>query len=100
MHGLTPLHWASGHGRVDLAKVLVAAGADIDAQRNNGNTPLHEAANYKKPDLVTYLVLQGADVNLTNNEGKKPGEMTDDDAVRIAFQTAAAPLAKRICQIS
>ena len=72
---------------VDLAKVLVAAGADIDAQTNYGNTPLHGAAKFKHPDMVKYLVLQGADVNLTNNQGKKPKQMTSvfDRAVRSAF---------------
>lgn len=82
------LHIATWHGRVDLAKVLVAAGAEIDAQNKYGDTPLHRAAEKKKPDMVKYLVLQGADVNLTNNKGRKPGEMTDDDGVRMAFDEA------------
>jgi ankyrin repeat protein len=37
---LTPLHFAAGGGHPDICRLLVEAGAIIDASDNNGSTPL------------------------------------------------------------
>ena len=38
-YGGTPLHWAAVLGRVEIARQLIAAGADVNARDNHG-TPL------------------------------------------------------------
>lgn len=42
--GWTPLHEASNHGRVTVARELLRAGADSNAQGLDNNSPLHDAA--------------------------------------------------------
>ena len=34
--GMTPLHWAAQEGHKDVAKLLLANGADVNAKDNNG----------------------------------------------------------------
>ena len=42
--GWTPLHEASNHGRTSVARELLRAGADSNAQGLDDNSPLHDAA--------------------------------------------------------
>jgi len=42
--GWTPLHEASNHGRTGVARELLRAGADSNAQGYDDNSPLHDAA--------------------------------------------------------
>ena len=44
MIGWTPLHEASNHGRLNVARELLRAGADSNAQGLDNNSPLHDAA--------------------------------------------------------
>ena len=41
--GMTPLHWAAHWDELELAKLLLAAGANAKATNRYGITPLHEA---------------------------------------------------------
>ena len=48
--GATPLHRAAAMGHLELAELLVAAGASGLAQDGDGETPLHKAAaNVRAP---------------------------------------------------
>ena len=40
----TALHYAAWHGHVDVAKVLIQNGADVNAVDKNKSTALHWAA--------------------------------------------------------
>lgn len=63
--GWTPLHLAAHFGREQVARDLVARGADVHAVSKNAeaNTPLHAAAAGAQPALVRLLVDKGADVD-------------------------------------
>jgi len=39
-YGGTPLHWAAVLGRVEMARQLINAGANVNAMDENGYTPL------------------------------------------------------------
>ncbi len=62
-YGLTPLHEAARTGRMDIAELLLANKADVNAADNDGDTPLHQAAELGHKDVVALLLANKADVN-------------------------------------
>ena len=71
--GLTALHYAALQGDVELAKMLVVAGANIAARtRLGGYTALHLAAENGSAQLVRVLLSAHADVNAATNVGTTP----------------------------
>jgi ankyrin repeat protein len=68
--GMTALHWAASRGDADLTKMLVFAGARVDAFTRNGNyTPLHLAAKAGRGGSAKALLAAGADVKLATTSG-------------------------------
>ena len=70
--GETALHIAARRGHFELAKVLIDAGAVVDAKSPLGNTPLHEAFAGHRPEIVQLLVTCGSDIHISNHAGKTP----------------------------
>jgi ankyrin len=68
----TALHSAAEFGREDVARILLARGADVDAHDEYGQTPLHRAAAYGNLDLVRLLMDRGADVDAWTDGGSTP----------------------------
>ena len=62
--GYTPLMFAARSGGVETARVLLAAGADIDEPTGSGTTPLVVAAHSGFGELGAFLLDRGADPNL------------------------------------
>jgi len=69
MFGWTPLHWAARNGRIEIARLLLQNGADVNAKENYGNTPLHWAAILGHVDNLHLLVENGADLEAQSNNG-------------------------------
>ena len=59
----TALHLAALYGQPKVMRLLVEAGADVDAYDSRGNTPLLLAAEQRRTDVVMELIRLGADVN-------------------------------------
>ena len=59
-------------GDIDIAKLLIENGADINTQKEFSDTPLHKAVREKNFDLVKLLIEYGADVNMQNHLGDTP----------------------------
>lgn len=59
--GWTPLHYAASGPNPKVVELLLARGADVDAQSPNGSTPLMMAARYGSEDSVQRLLERGAD---------------------------------------
>ncbi len=57
-------------GSFDSVKLLVEAGAPVNAQQDKGWTPLHEAVNRGDLEMTRYLLAHGADPKQQNDEGK------------------------------
>jgi ankyrin repeat protein len=56
--GDTPLHLASAHGHLAVAKALMCGGADIISANNEGRLPIHEAVRFRRPAVAKYLLQQ------------------------------------------
>lgn len=79
--GWTPLHLAIYFGHKDVAEVLLAKGAELNAVNDNGDTPLHKASFIGREDLVMLLIQYNADVSVINGEGRLPRDMTPSNEV-------------------
>ncbi len=66
MDGDTPLFSAMGPDHKDRIPILLDAGADMNAQKNNGDTPMMVAAGLGQFDTVYELLQRGADYGLRN----------------------------------
>ena len=55
----TPLHHACHCSQLDVVKLLLDNGVDIDAQVINGGTPLMRAIESSKQAVVSYLISKG-----------------------------------------
>jgi ankyrin repeat protein len=63
INGWTPLHYAAKRGRTDLAELLLANKADVNAKDTGGATPLLWAAKHGHKDMVELLLAGRADVD-------------------------------------
>jgi len=76
--GLTPLLYAAREGYLDAARVLLAAGAQIDLADPDGTTPLILALMNGHFDMARALIDAGADVKLWDWWGQTPLYMAVD----------------------
>lgn len=59
----TLLHYAVELNRLDVIKLLIMNGANVDSRDADGNTPLNIASIYSLgPQIIVYLLEQGADI--------------------------------------
>jgi ankyrin repeat protein len=68
----TALHYAAIAGHTDMAELLLAHRAAINAKDHLGATPLHLAALNVNKEMAELLLAHGADVNVKDNNGWTP----------------------------
>lgn len=68
----TPLMEAASAGHVDIIRLLISHGADVNAQSSTGNTPLMYACAGGHVDAVKELLNHGANVEDHNENGHTP----------------------------
>jgi ankyrin repeat protein len=84
-YGFTVLHGVAGEDHPDMIRLLVDAGADVNAGNDMGHTPLHLAANV---DAVRVLVTAGADVNARSLDGSTPLHLAVEEPGRVGVVEA------------
>jgi ankyrin repeat protein len=68
-----PLHSAAAGGPdVEIVRLLLDAGAEVDARQRHGFTALHSAAQNGVLDQVQILLERGADPAALTDEGRSP----------------------------
>jgi ankyrin repeat protein len=68
----TPLHTAARLGREDIAALLLAHGANPDADDESGNTPVTTAASYGRVEAMKVLLARRVDVNRRGRNSRSP----------------------------
>jgi len=66
---MTPLHAAAIRNHKEIAQLLIAKGADVNAKNKYGGTPLHYAAT---KEIAELLIAKGANVNMREIDGSTP----------------------------
>ncbi|XP_072555614.1 KN motif and ankyrin repeat domain-containing protein 3 [Paramormyrops kingsleyae] len=68
--GQTALMLAVSHGRREMAELLLACGADVNAQDEEGSTALMCASEHGRAEIVSLLLEQpGCDISIVDNDG-------------------------------
>jgi ankyrin repeat protein len=67
-----PLAFAAAYGNLEIVKLILAHGANINGEVAYGDVPLVKAAEHGNKDIIKYLIEQGADVNKPNDFGISP----------------------------
>ena len=79
--GWTPLHLATIYDHKEIAELLIANGAEVNAKNDGGFTPLHAAALNGHKGIAELLIEKGANVNAKDGIGGKTtarmGEIKD-----------------------
>ena len=73
----TPLHAAALNGHKEIAELLIAKGADVDAKDALGNTPLYNTISFNAAldgykEIAELLIQNSADVNAQDKNGNTP----------------------------
>jgi ankyrin repeat protein len=95
------LHLAIEFGHAEMAKLLLASGAKIDAVDSQRWQPLHYAAFHCQPEVVELLLEKGASPHATTQDGNTPlglgfrehglaASRDDRDRVQYLLQAAGA----------
>ena len=66
--GNTPLFYAIDANNIDVVKLLIENGANINQHNNGGHTSLHWASVKGHKRIVKYLVKRGIDINILNDK--------------------------------
>jgi ankyrin repeat protein len=100
-----PLHYASdgyldspswdARRQVAMIRLLLKAGANIDAQDKNGATPLHRAVRTRCAAAVACLLEAGADPTIRNKPGSTPFHLAVQNTGRGGTGSERARTAQR-----
>ncbi|HEV2949975.1 MAG TPA: ankyrin repeat domain-containing protein [Gemmataceae bacterium] len=82
--GSTMLHEAATHGAIQIMKVLIQAGAELDAKNEAGQTALDRAVIHNQIEAARFLIDRGAVTDILTavkcGAAQKVAQMIDSDA--------------------
>ncbi|XP_047431107.1 protein phosphatase 1 regulatory subunit 12A isoform X12 [Mugil cephalus] len=79
--GGTALHVAAAKGYVEVLKLLIQAGYNVNIKDYDGWTPLHAAAHWGKEEACRILVENLCDMDLINKMGQTAFDVADEDVL-------------------
>ncbi|MDR2304044.1 MAG: ankyrin repeat domain-containing protein [Treponema sp.] len=81
--GRTALHAAMFQSNLEVIRILIRNGWDINAESTkNGNTPLHDAVMVGNVNAAKLLLEKGADKSIKNKAGLTPMQVAANDSKR------------------
>ncbi|XP_035826279.1 transient receptor potential cation channel subfamily A member 1 homolog [Aplysia californica] len=95
--GITPLHSAAIHNHLEIARMLLEAGADLMCRDKELSTPLHHAASEGNMDLVQVLFEAGARTKeawVTLSEMVSATDIESSTALHVAVDNGHYEVAK------
>lgn len=72
MYGKAPLYRASTNGYIEIVKLLIDKGADINIKNDDDRTPLYQASIWDYKEIAEILIDKGADINVKDKNGETP----------------------------
>jgi ankyrin repeat protein len=78
---------------VEVIKMILDAGADVNAVNDQQSSALHLAAAKGNDKVVQYLVSRGAKLDLKNKQGKTPAEVAPPKTAQLIARLANGPAA-------
>ncbi|XP_029009023.1 protein phosphatase 1 regulatory subunit 12A isoform X2 [Betta splendens] len=75
----TALHVAAAKGYIEVLKVLLQCGVDVDSRDVDGWTPLHAAAHWGQEEVCSLLADHMCDMAAVNNVGQTPLDVADEN---------------------
>ncbi|XP_032379579.1 protein phosphatase 1 regulatory subunit 12A isoform X10 [Etheostoma spectabile] len=75
----TALHVAAAKGYIEVLKVLLQCGVDVDSRDVDGWTPLHAGAHWGQEEVCSLLVDNMCDMGAVNNVGQTPLDVADEN---------------------
>ena len=98
---MTALHMAAARGSVDIARLLIDAGADVEAETGMGQGkahPLHLAAEFDRAAVAALLLEHGAKVDVRDSRSNTAlliaAKSGYADVVEVLLRAGADPLAE------
>lgn len=93
------IHGAALNGHIEIVRLLLEHGADVNSPGTSGSTPLHrcigEHTGPAHMEIVTMLLAAGADMGATDDRGHRAYDYVEDindedtrDGIRAAILTA------------
>ncbi|GIW52076.1 MAG: hypothetical protein KatS3mg081_1431 [Gemmatimonadales bacterium] len=97
--GMTALHWAALQGNVPMVRLLIYAGANLEATtRLGGYTPLHLASQKGAAEALRVLLEAGSNVHAVTTTGAQAIHFAalagNPDALKVLLSHGADPNAK------
>lgn len=96
--GTTPLHWAVENGDLEIAQLLLKAGARAEVSNRDGVTPLWLAATHRDARIARLLLQAGADPKHHSPSGESvlmaAARTGDPELVDLLLSSGADPNAR------
>lgn len=96
-------------GKIDLVRVFMDHGTDVEIKGPYGKRALHEAVNsgmmYYRPvedtaEMIKFLIENGASATSKDNDGRTADTYTNDPKIRTLLRSYMKPLPKGNSQVS
>ncbi|XP_039980727.1 ankyrin repeat domain-containing protein 6b isoform X2 [Xiphias gladius] len=68
-YGRSPLHLAAYKGHIEIVRILLKAGCDLDIQDDGEQTALHRAAVVGNSDVISALIQEGCALDRQDKDG-------------------------------